>query len=386
LSLSVRHVVFVSYDSVRVDVALSLGLPGLERLRQAGSTFSGCISSAPLTPVSHASVMTGLQPYRHGIRRLFKEQLRPTCTTMASCMARAGFRTGAVVSCAGLNRWYGIDRGFEHYDDEIPKLADGRDPLDTVDVKLRGLALKRAELVRQRAAAWLEPMSGERVFFFMHFFDAHWPYAPPDRPFSVRVANEYEAEVAYLDHHFGLWLDWFSEHYELDETLFVLFADHGEDLGGWYEGDRGGEEHGHPEEMGHGCLLHDQTIRVPLLVSHPALPRQEITHQVRLVDVMPTALDLAGLDIPPELDGVSLRDVIEGRRDPFHLPAYSETHYPREQVEATGGQFGWTHDKKAVRLENRFKTIFHLDSDLVEGYDLARDPLEKQNLYRPGSG
>lgn len=386
MRIPARNLVLVSYDSVRADVAFSAGFPGIERLRTAGTTFRNCVSSAPLTPVSHSTVMSGLQPFNHGVRHLCREQLRAGIATLAQCLGAEGLRTGAVVSCPGLNRWYGLDRGFEHYDDEIPRLPDGSDPLETVDVKLRGTALKRASLVVERSREWLAPLGGERFFHFMHFFDAHWPYDPPERPFRVPVANDYEAEIAYLDHHFTRWLDWFQGTPGAEDTLIVLFGDHGEDLNGWYPNDRGGEALGHPEEMGHGCLLYDQTIMVPLVIHHPALTRREVRHQVRLVDVMPTCLALMDVAVPPGLDGVPLHDVVTGRAPPRHLPGYSETHYPREQVAATGGQFAWTHDKKSVRLANRTKTIFHLGSDRVEAYDLERDPLERHDLLEPRPG
>src|SRR5207248_293299 len=158
------------------------------------------VASAPLTPVSHASVLTGLQPFNHGIRHLFREQLAPRVGTLQSVLQGAGYTTGAVVSCPGLHRWYGMDYGFSHYDDEIPLLADGRDPLEVVDVEIRGTALKRAPIVVERALSWLDRVKGEPFFGFVHFFDAHWPYeAPAD--FGVPFANPYEGEVAYMDHH-----------------------------------------------------------------------------------------------------------------------------------------------------------------------------------------
>lgn len=375
-----RNLILVSYDSVRADVAYSGKFPGIERLRARGTSFLNCVSSAPLTPVSHTSIMTGLQPFRHGVRHLFRESLAPETQTLAGTLGRAGFSTSAVVSCPGLSRWYGIDNGFGRYDDEIPRLADGSDPLQTVDVKLRGTALKRANLVVQRSRAMLALEGDRRFFHFFHFFDAHWPYEPPERPFAFAVDNEYEAEIAYLDHYLNLHLDWLEESGKIDDTLIVLFGDHGEDLDGLYPNDKGGERNGHPEETGHGCLLYDQTIMVPLIFSHPAFERREVVEQVRLVDTMPTCLDMLGVRRREPVDGVSLAEAVLGLGAPPELPGYSETHYPREQVEATGGAYEWTRDKKSLRFGNRYKVIFHLDSDDVEAYDLAADPNETINL------
>jgi arylsulfatase len=379
------NLILVSYDSVRADVAFSGKFPAIERLRAQGTTFRNCVASAPLTPVSHTSIMTGLQPFHHGVRHLFRESLRPGTPTLAVALGKAGFSTSAVVSCPGLSRWYGIDSGFGRYDDEIPRLPDGTDPLQTVDVKLRGTALKRASLVVERARGMLA-REGDRPFFhFVHFFDAHWPYNPPDRPFAYAVANDYEAEIAYLDHHFNALLDWLEQSGKREDTLIVLFGDHGEDLDGLYPNDKGGEANGHPEEMGHGCLLYDQTIMVPLIFSHPSFPRRELREQVRLIDVMPTCLELLGVELRHQVDGVSLADAVMGRVGVRDLVGYSETHYPREQVEASGGSFGWTRDKKSLRFGNRYKVIIHLGSDEMEAYDLLEDPNETFNLAGPAA-
>ena len=380
MTFTARNLVLVSYDSVRADVAFSGMLNALERLRRTGTSFTNCISSAPLTPVSHASIMTGLQPYAHGIRHLFKEKLRTGSKTLAHHLKAAGFVTSAVVSCPGLNRWYGIDAGFDRYDDEIPKLSDGTDPLTTVDVKKRGTALKRAPKVIERSLASIEGLGDKRFFHFIHFFDAHWPYAPPESAPGKRGDNPYEEEVRYLDHYFGIWLERMAEMGRLDDTLVVLFADHGEDLCGWYENDKGGPDGAYPEEMGHGCLLYEPTIHVPLIFSHPGLLRQEISCQVRLVDILPTCLELLDLDIPEKLHGVSLASSILTGSAPPPIPAYSETHYPREQVDSTGGQFEWTKNKKSIRFPQGYKVILQLDSDMVEAYDLNRDPNEVVNL------
>jgi len=379
--MRIRNLLLVSYDSVRADVALSRGFPTLERLRRRGVTFENCVASAPLTPISHASVMTGLQPYHHGIRHLFRESLAPGCATLAERLRPHGFRSGGVVSCPGLNRWYEIGRGFDRWDDEIPRLPDGSDPLTLVDVKLRGQALKRAPLVADRGMGLLRDPAPRRLSF-IHFFDAHWPYSPPAAVPGVAVQNEYEAEIAFLDASFGQVLDELEATGAVEDTLIVLFGDHGEDLGGSYANDHAGDALGHPEENGHGCLLYDATIMVPLIFSHPSLGPRTVSEQVRLVDLAPTVLDLLGVGERHGMDGESLADVVMGRAPCRHRPAYSETLYPREMVASTG-QFGWIRDKKSVRYENRFKVISHLDSDVVEAYDLREDPCERANRLAP---
>ena len=238
-----KNLFFVSLDTVRADVAYSGKFEAIEKLRNVGVTFLNTISSSPLTPVSHATVFTGLQPFNHGVRHLFKEQINKDVPVLAEILKSEGYKTGAIVSCPGMNRWYGFSRGFDHYDDEIPLLADGSDPLQTVDVKKRGTALKRAEVVIDRAIQWISKnKDGQPFFVFLHFFDAHWPYEAPKK---FAGDNIYEEEVAYSAHHFGLFIKKMEEMNLLSNTTVVCFSDHGEDLDGMYPNDKGGEKLGH---------------------------------------------------------------------------------------------------------------------------------------------
>jgi len=374
-----KNLIFVSLDTVRADVAYSGKFESIEKLRSKGVTFLNTISSSPLTPVSHATVFTGLQPFHHGIRHLFKEKINENVSVLAEILKSEGYKTGAIVSCPGMNKWYGFSRGFDHYDDEIPLLADGSDPLQTVDVKKRGTALKRAEIVIDRAFRWVsQQKDGQPFFIFLHFFDAHWPYEAPKK---FGGDNIYEEEVAYSAHHLGLFMEKMKEAGLLEHTTIVCFSDHGEDLEGMYPNDKGGEKFGHPEESGHGCLLYDQTQKVVLIIEDPSLERcVNIEEQVRLVDVMPTVLELLGFpktDVP--FDGTSLLPVINGVK--LNLPAYSETFYPEEQTTAMGGKYSEARNKKSLRLKNADKFIMHLDSDYLEVYDLTRDPNEMKNLF-----
>lgn len=366
----------VSLDTVRADVAYSGKMPGIEDLRRRGTTFRQAISSAPLTPISHASVFTGLQPARHGIRHLLREQLAPDAVPLAERLREAGYATGAVVSCPGLNKWYGMDRGFTFYDDEIPRLPDGSDPLTVPDVKMRGLALKRAPVVVDRAMDWLSRQE-QPFFLFAHFFDAHWPYEPPE-DVCPTADNPYEGEVAYSDHYLQKMLARMEEMgHDLDDTLIVCFSDHGEDLAGWYPNDHAGPL-GHPYEEGHGCLLFDTTQHVPLIFSGPGLPRgAETDRQVRLVDIAPTVLDILGLD-GGSVDGASLTEFLRPEPTANSRPAYSETYYPEER--RADGKYPDLLPLSSVRLDDaqggRRKVIWQVGGDAVESYDLRTDPWE----------
>ncbi len=371
-----KNLILISLDTVRADVAYSGKFKAINFLRSQGVSFLNTISSSPLTPVSHATVFTGLQPYNHGMRHLFKEKLKQNTITLASILKKQGYKTGAIVSCPGMNKWYGFSKGFDHYDDEIPRLADGSDPLKTVDVKKRGTALKRAELVIERANKWLEKNKDKKFFLFMHFFDAHWPY---EAPANYGGNNIYEQEVAYSDHYLGVFLEKLKEDGLLDKSTVVCFSDHGEDLEGMYKNDKGGKKLGHPEEFGHGCLLYDQTQKVVLIVNDDSLPKNtNINDQVRLVDVLPTILNLLKIKYGSnKLDGFSLLPLFKGKK--MDLPGYSETFYPEEQTAAAKGKYAYAKNKKSVR-SNNYKIISNLGSDIIECYNLKNDPNELKNL------
>ena len=374
-----KNLILISLDTVRADVAYSGKFPAINYLRRRGVTFLNTISSSPLTPVSHSTVLTGLQPYNHGVRHLFKEKIKPGIKTLAQIMQANSYTTGAIVSCPGMNKWYGLSRGFDSYDDKIPRMADGSDPLKTIDVKIRGTALKRADLVIGRGIMWLEYNKNKKFFLFLHFFDAHWPYKAPKK---YGGSNVYENEVAYTDHYLGLFLDYLKKAELLDSTSIVCFSDHGEDLAGLYPNDKGGKKLGHAEEFGHGCLLYDQTQKTVLIIVDKKIkPGISIKNQVRLVDIMPTILELFGIkQTLKKIDGVSLLPFLRGNKSDFHLPAYSETFYPEEQTAATHGKFANTKNKKSLRIGNKHKIIFNLDSDNIELYNLEKDPNERINL------
>ena len=374
-----KNLLLICLDTLRADVAYG-GLPNLDRLRARGTSFTNAIAAAPLTPVSHASVFTGLYPSRHRLRHLLKERLEVDSPTLAELASKARYRTGAVVSCPGMNSWYKFDRGFSHYDDEIPLLADGRNAVDLIDVKLRGTALKRAEVVAERSLEWLAAHRHEPFCFFMHFFDTHWPYEPPTW-FAPAGVNPYEGEAHYTDHYLGMVLDQVEKWGLFENTLVVVFSDHGEDLAGWYPNDHAGVELGHPEEEGHGCLLFDATQRVPLIVVDPdhvagttTAPLASIDAQVRLVDIMPTAAEMLHLEQPRDLDGASLVPLLRGR-DQRNRAAYFETYYREEQAGSPTGVPGLG-PLHGLRIDNRFKLITDVKTGSMELYDLTSDPNE----------
>ena len=371
-----KNLIAISLDTLRADVAYRNRLRNLDSLCNSGTVFENTVSSAPITPVSHASIFTGLQPYEHGLRHLLRERLSTWKPTLAELMANAGFETGAIVACPGLNRWYGMDRGFAHYDDEVPRLRDGRDPVQVNDVKIRGTALKRAPLVVERSLRWLEQQRKKKFFLFTHFFDTHWPYEAPEW-FAPEQANPYEGEAHYVDHYLGRLMRQVEEWGLLENTLVVIFSDHGEDLAGWYANDHAGKERGHPEENGHGCLLFDATQMVPLIFidRHLVPSGLRVSTQVRLVDILPTVMELLNIEDPTPRAGNSLVPLFSGNGQ--HRIAYSETYYREEQAITKEGVAGLG-PLHAIRLENQFKVIVDVQSGGITAYNLLSDPDEHQ--------
>jgi hypothetical protein len=264
-------------------------------------------------------------------------------TTLAETLQVRGFRTGAFVSSIVLDPDRGLKQGFEEY--------HGVGTGDRLKPETRQ---RRADEIMDEAVRWLDTVAGSRFFLWTHLYDPHRPYDPPEPYRTTYGHNLYVGEIAFADSQIGRLLAALEQRQLLDRTVIVVAGDHGESLG----------EHG---ERDHGVFIYENVLRVPLIVRAPALRPFRVGEVVRLTDVMPTALDL--LDVPsPALDGVSLVDVMRGRRAGLNLEAYSESLYPQ--------RLGWS-PLRALR-DARYKLI---DAPRPELYDLIEDPFEEQNIY-----
>ena len=285
------NVVLITLDTTRADHLgcyghESIETPHIDRLAAAGSLYERCYTPVPITLPSHLSILTGTYPAYHGVHENAGFYVAPELVTLPEVLHREGYATAAFVGSFPLDSQTGLDQGFDLYDDNYPSsLEAGKHP------SLQGFFDERpaADVVRP-ALEWLADRDGP-YFLWTHFFDAHQPLIPPS-PFRERYANAlYDGEIAAVDEAIGRLLSRLEERGDLDRTVIILTADHGEGLG----------EHG---ELTHALLLHSSTVRVPLVIRDPRdLTARRITAPVATVDILPTLLDRLGLEIPRAVQG-----------------------------------------------------------------------------------
>ena len=348
------NLLLVTLDTVRADHVGVWGYgpaetPNLDRLAAQGVRFAEAEAVAPLTLPSHATILSGLLPPRHGLRNNGLGCFPRAPPTLATNLAGAGYRTGAFVSAFVLDHRYGLDRGFQIYDDDVP-----RDSVAGLDARRSG------NLTVDRALAWLDRQGSGPFFLWVHLYDAHAPYAPPE-PFATRfAAAPYDGGVAEDDLQLGRLLTDLERRGLTATTVVAVAADHGEELG----------EHG---ELTHGLLLYEPSLHVPLIVRAPGLlpAGSVVTTPVSLVDVAPTLAGLLGrpLEEPDgrRPDGRDLSAVIVRRAQPGAADLYAESMY--------GTCFGWS-PVEAIRRAD----LKYIAAPRPELYDLAGDGRETVNL------
>jgi arylsulfatase A-like enzyme len=322
---------------------MNVSLPHLERLAREGVVFDQATSVAPLTLPAHASLLTGLLPPNHGVRDNADPPLAPDLTTFAEILLARGFRTGAVVGSDVLHPDRGLAQGFEVYRTAAPVEGGAAHP-----------GQRRGDDVMSDAIRSLDGLGRSRFFLWVHLYDPHRPYDPPEPYASMYGHNPYVGEIAFADAQIGRLLEALETRALLDRTIVVVTGDHGESLG----------EHG---ERDHGIFVYENVLRVPLIIRAPGVPPFRVGAVVRLTDVMPTVLALLGVPVPP-VDGISLLETMRGRQRDLNLEAYSESVYP--------ARFGWS-PLRALR-DGRFKLI---DATRPELFDLDRDPLEEYDIF-----
>jgi len=333
-----RHcnVLFITLDTFRAD-RISSATPALFRLSREGVRFDAADSPVPLTLPAHASLLSGLLPLHHGLRNNGIGTFPANRDTLATLFNRSGYRTGAFVGSFILDHRFGLDRGFERYDDEIAR--DSSDGSGTFEAE------RPAGVVIDRALSWLRETDARPFFAWVHLYDAHAPYAPPP-PYP----QSYDGEIAYVDAQVARLL----AAVDRGNTIIVIAGDHGESLGA----------HG---ELTHGLLLYEPTLHVPMIIAAPSLAAHAVRTPVSTTDIAPTIASLAGTTFANAVDGHDLAADLRAEREPRAEAVYAETKYP--------ATFGWS---ELASL--RTGTAKLISAPSPELYDLDRDPGETVNV------
>jgi arylsulfatase A-like enzyme/Flp pilus assembly protein TadD len=374
------NVLLVTIDTLRADHVGAYGsegtlTPTIDSFAKDGLRFERTYAHVPLTLPSHASLLTASYPTRNGVHDNGTFRLGDTLPTLAAALKQQGYRTAAFVGAFVLDARFGLGRGFDLYDDRMfgssadlevvqrnaehvlepayDWITSGGAPGTTA----RGTAAPGAPAPSTTAPSTPAPSSRGPWFAWVHLYDPHEPYTPPEPYRSQYQAEPYDGEIAYTDAALGSFFAQLRRVAALDNTLVVITSDHGESLG----------EHG---ERTHGLFAYDATLRVPLVMWAPPRLRPGVFGEtMRLVDVAPTVLDLLGAAPMPGVDGRSVRPFVSGEQ-PFD--------HPTSYFEALNANLtrGWA-PLTGVVLD-RLKLI---DLPIPELYDLAADPGEQQNLY-----
>jgi len=342
------NVLLISIDTLRADrlscySTRHLRTPNIDMLAERGTLFLRAFAHTPTTLPSHANIFLGTTPLYHGVHENTSFIVMSEFLTLAEHLKQHGYSTGAFVGAVPLDSRFGLDQGFDIYDDDYDSSYLGK----------YSSGERKANEVIERAIEWLK-IQESQWFLFIHCFDPHSPYEPPD-PFRKQYENNlYDGEVAYVDYIMSKLLLFLEENDLFSNTLIVFTGDHGESLG----------EHG---EETHGIFAYNSTIWVPLIISVPGLEPKRVTENVSHIDIFPTVCDVLGIEKPSFLQGVSLLPSLKGKKL-IKRSIYFESlvsYYKR----------GWAPIMGYIFEREKF-----IDLPLPELYDLTDDFDEFKNL------
>jgi choline-sulfatase len=346
------NVVLITLDTVRADHLHCYGnqkiqTPAIDDLAKHGVLFEKAVTQTPLTDPSHASIMTGLNPNVHHVRDTGGFALQPSSITLATILRDHGWNTGAFVSASVLKKSFGLNQGFSTYDDQMPRA--------TGEVGYLRAASRPANITVDHAVKWVDTQSSKPFFLWVHLYDAHEPYTPPQE-FRHQYPNDlYDAEIAFQDQQISRLLAAVKKKSTAGKTLIVLLADHGESLG----------DHG---EFTHGIFLYDSTVRIPWIMTGPGVPTElRIHQQAREIDVLPTVLSLLGGHAGSAVQGTSVVPAFTGKPIPA-IYSYEETLFPKINM-------GWS-ELRGIHTAH----WMYVHAPKPELYDLDQDPGELNNI------
>ncbi|MGH9140114.1 MAG: sulfatase-like hydrolase/transferase, partial [Vicinamibacterales bacterium] len=343
-------IIVISIDTLRADHLPVYGYtkvktPAVDGLAADGVVFERAYSHAPQTLPAHAAILSGQLPFETGVRDNVGFAVKAGERLLPQMLRERGFTTGGVVSAYVLRKETGISQGFDFFDGEMPpnspELSIGQVQRDGGD----------SELIAEH---WLDSIGTSRAFLFLHLYEPHKPYTPPDR---FAAYAPYDGEIAYADEIVGRLMKYLKTHQLYDRSTIVLLSDHGEGLG----------DHGEQE---HGLFVYDEAIHVPLIIKQEgnAGAGRRIADLVQHIDLVPTILDLVKAPGVGSLRGRSLKPILEGTGTLAPATIYSEALYARYH-------FGWS-DLTAL-TDERYR---YIRAPREELYDLAHDPGERTNI------
>jgi arylsulfatase A-like enzyme/Tfp pilus assembly protein PilF len=349
------NVILVTLDTLRSDRLSCYGsalvdTPNIDGFASEGVLFSNAASTVPFTLPAHSSILTGLYPPGHGVRENVGYTLDPSIPTLAEVLSEGGWDTAGFVGAFVLDGRWGIDRGFDHYFDDF-NLAD----FETANLSS---VQRSGDVTIAEAVRWLDERPRDAPFFlWLHLYDPHDPYTPPEPFKSQYPGRPYDGEVAYTDSLIGEFRLALEQRNLLATSMVILTADHGEGLG----------DHG---EGQHGFFVYDTTIHVSLIVRPPTPVGggRVVESAVSHVDLFPTVLDAVGLSAPKRVHGQSLLPMILGEDVEMDRGVYSESLYPLLH-------YGWA-PLRAIRTDDR-KLI---SAPRPELFDVIADPREERDL------
>ena len=364
------NLLLITIDTLRADRLGCYGFSGAEtpvidKLADTGVLFKHCFSPTPITLPAYCSMFTGKTPPAHGVRNNSTYFLPGDELTLAEVLSDHGFQTHAVVSLPALMGKFGLNQGYQVYDDSLDfkggaGLSQAQLPAETIYARFKGWFTRNRE-------------SGERFYSWVHFSDPHAPYTPGEE-YGTRFARDpYSGEVAAVDFYIGKMVQDLAAQQLLDKTLIIITSGHGEAFG----------EH---QEFGHGILCYNESLEVPLIFSNPVLFKKGVVvnRRVSVLDIMPTVLHLFGVENPAAAQGIrggqgeSIAHLLKGEQDKDKTepapPFYFESMLGKEEmnlVPVTG-----------IMIEG-YK---YIDLPEAELYDMDRDPLEKENIVKQDVG
>jgi arylsulfatase A-like enzyme/Tfp pilus assembly protein PilF len=347
-------VFLISIDTLRSDHLPAYGYkgvatPNIDKLRADSILYERAYSHVPLTLPSHVTILTGMLPGDNGIRDNMGYRLAASVPTLPGVLKKNGYATGGAVSAFVLRRETGIARGFDFFDDAT-KATAGELVLGHIQ-RIGGETLHASQ-------KWIDAQHDKPFFFFLHLYDPHSPYEPPE-PFFSAWPNHYDGEIAYDDSVLGELLDELKRNGVYDKALIILLSDHGEGL----------NDHGEEE---HGMFVYREALQVPLLVKLPKSRKAGavVTAPVELVDVFPTILERTATAMPKagRYPGQSLLSFLAPSAPSRQI--YSETQYPRLH-------FGWSDLHSLIDGNAHF-----IRAPAPELFDLPSDPQEQKNLVQ----